>query len=708
VNKNFKSKTISTNSIHFIQPMRKTETEEEEEILDYTKTIAKVNNYEDCYLIKDFIFMNACREGNIKIVKYFMRRGCSFDKENDKKVPTTPFMQACAFCHFEIVDYFVKQGANVNFKNSTSNLSPLLCSFQSYNPKIINYLLDNGANINSDGPYFVERSILNNDLETLKKLLKKNCSIKMSHYSLKKTNLFSLIFNGISGIACENSSLITAITTCNEAMVEYLLDNGASYDDVSEYGQSALELAIQKYSLPIVKLFVERGCPFHTENKSGINPFTYAATLGSIEVVKYFLEKGFNINTLSSKDGSTALIQICQYEELNEFDVSPYYQSLEPSVNVNVNMVKFLLENGADPDISTKKGNTAADVCFCSKSLGLLLCHMKTTKYADNPGRLISIAAYYGDVDLMRTLHCKGISITRNIGLSPKIYLDSYQSFPKLCEKNLNALSVACQRNHFGLCEFLLFMGFDANAEDESGLPPLRHAIKSKLQIIKILMVYGADIYVHHLNKSIFQCAQENMNKELLEFLLHNGCFSLEENRHLKDVWIEFFFNYGMVPHSKLDPDVYGSRLEFKMWDPQFQVKDVENLLHVSIIHNHFELFFEIIHKIIDVSKLDSNGNSILHLAIFHERLEIFHMILENFKYETFNTKNNRGLTPIEISMRKGSLHYFSKTLQLFVNPFELENSVIEHGKCHKVGREHFKKFKIQKCWTFDLNFQFQ
>jgi ankyrin repeat protein len=696
------------NKIYFYQPMRKTEEEEEEEILDYTKTFAKVEDYQECLLMKDSIFMNACREGNLKFVKYFLRRGCSYDKENDRKIPTTPFMEACSFGQVEVVDYFVSQGANVNFKNSTANLSPLLYSFQSYQPKIINYLLDHGALIESNGPFFVERSILFKDLDTLKRLLDKKCSIKMSHYSFKKVNLFSLIFNGISAIACENSSLISAIRIGNEAMVEFLLDNGASYYDISDDGTSALELAIHHSSLPIVKLFVERGCPIHIENKSGINPFTFAARYRSVEIVKYFLEKGFDINTLSSVNGSTALFDIFQREEEKEYsEFSLYYQNIEPNDYGNIKMAKFLLENGADPDIVTKKGKTALDVCFCSKSMRMLLHYMKTTNYANNPGRLVSVAAFYGDVNLMMTLLCKGISITRNIGLSPKIYLDSFQKHPKLSSTDLNALSVACQRNHFKLCEFLLFMGFDPNAEDETNLPPLRHAVNSSIEITKVLMAYGANIYARHLNMSIFQCAQKNHKTELLDFLIHNGCFSLEEHVFFSGSWVKFFFNYGMTPHSKLDREEYGTRLEYRMWAPQFQVEDVEALLHVTIIHNHHQLFFRIIKDIKDVSRLDSNGNSILHLAIFHERIEIFNRILEDFDYEMFKNKNNRGLTPIEISMRKGSLFYFSRTLE-FENPFMLENSVVEHGKYHKEIREYFRKVKIQKCLTFDLNFRFE
>ena len=68
----------------------------------------------------------------------------------------------------------------------------------------------------------------------------------------------------------------------------------------------------------------------------------YASANGHLEVVKYLLENGADINAKDSNWGYTVLIYAAEY--------------------VNLETVQFLIENGADFNIKNNEGKTALDL----------------------------------------------------------------------------------------------------------------------------------------------------------------------------------------------------------------------------------------------------------------------------------------------------------------------------------------------------------
>ena len=70
----------------------------------------------------------------------------------------------------------------------------------------------------------------------------------------------------------------------------------------------------------------------HTWSKRRLTWIEVAATKGNVDMMKTLVDLGFNIDALSGKEGSTALATSVGFDHLD--------------------MVRFLLENGADPNLS--------------------------------------------------------------------------------------------------------------------------------------------------------------------------------------------------------------------------------------------------------------------------------------------------------------------------------------------------------------------
>ena len=123
-------------------------------------------------------FHEACNKGDIDKVVNFMKRKEEINvKELDKKYTLE---RAVRYRYPEIVELLLRIGVNVNHKNRSYGFSPLhLACAKNGNLIIANILLDNGANINATVKIFNETAlhftVLHQKTSITKLLLKNGC-----------------------------------------------------------------------------------------------------------------------------------------------------------------------------------------------------------------------------------------------------------------------------------------------------------------------------------------------------------------------------------------------------------------------------------------------------------------------------------------------------------------------------------------------------
>ena len=168
---------------------------------------------------------------------------------------------AARYDNLEIVEYLIENGANIEAKDDYGNTPLHTAANYGSTLEIVEYLIENGADIEAN----------NNDGNT-----------PLHH-------------------AAENGNL---------EIVEYLIENGTNIEAKGDYSYTPLHLAARygkpEIDLKIVEYLIENGADIEAENKAGDTPLHLAAGYGNLEIVKYLIENGADIET-KNKAGDTPL-----------------------------------------------------------------------------------------------------------------------------------------------------------------------------------------------------------------------------------------------------------------------------------------------------------------------------------------------------------------------------------------------------------------
>lgn len=212
-----------------------------------------------------------------------------------------------------------------------------------------------------------------NEINKIKQLLE-----KINNKNLKMSNVSYLM------IACENN---------NKEIIELLIKKGANINDVDHNNRTALHEACKKGNLEVVKILIENGANIHIEEESGKTAVTFATEIvqpESLEIIKYLKDKGANL-LVKDKNNNNLLhkvigvqkdiketIKIIKYLisekiELNEQNTignTPLINAI--LLTKNIEIVKILIENGADIKIENGSNKKAIDLAIRKKSHEIL------------------------------------------------------------------------------------------------------------------------------------------------------------------------------------------------------------------------------------------------------------------------------------------------------------------------------------------------
>lgn len=316
-------------------------------------------------------------------------------------------------------DNKVKKKIKLNTKNKEGEY-PLLIAIQNNNEDIFKLLVNNGANANE-----ILSVLIQNNQDDLTKWLIEQKSLKKIKLNINTKNN-----NG------DTASHIAAKTE-NEKIFDLLVSNKADINVKNKDGQTAREIAILKEfknyidkkpeekkskkeketaqitniivvedkeekqlileksllkllkqdtvslfnalfnaigigSLKIVKYLVEeRKVDINVEGFAGL-PLHYAAMLGYIDIVKYFIDYDAKIINKQDTQGDTALHIAAELNQLEivklliENNANPNLENkkgktplMKASSKGNEKIVKYLLDHNADPNHENKKGESA-------------------------------------------------------------------------------------------------------------------------------------------------------------------------------------------------------------------------------------------------------------------------------------------------------------------------------------------------------------
>lgn len=149
--------------------------------------------------------------------------------------------------------------------------------------------------------------------------------------------------------------LVTAVLNYNADMVRALVEAGANLEAKTVQGNSPLSMAALKGRVEISKYLLQRGAQVESADPRGATPLMLAARSGETDIVRALIAAGANVNarTLFSDGRQTPLHYAC---EDSNFGI------------VKLDIVKSLVEAGADASVQNGAEKTALEVAFLGKS----------------------------------------------------------------------------------------------------------------------------------------------------------------------------------------------------------------------------------------------------------------------------------------------------------------------------------------------------
>ena len=166
----------------------------------------------------------------------------------------------------------------------------------------------------------------------------------------------------------ELTALIYAARSGAIEAARVLLEAGADVNQTSRYGWSPLLAATQNRNYQMGKFLIEHGADVNIVNKGGWSPL-YLATdnrnleggdypvrepdMDHLEFIKLLLDKGANVNHRITESTETRTVFTNQW--LDENGATAF---LRASQSGDLELMKLLVEHGADPHINTELGIT--------------------------------------------------------------------------------------------------------------------------------------------------------------------------------------------------------------------------------------------------------------------------------------------------------------------------------------------------------------
>ena len=252
--------------------------------------------------------------------------------------------------------------ANVNLRDNNNKTAFIISKENGYNT-ISELLLQHGAteeNYKLD-PKSLITALINNEYDRAKEMINNNIEINFIQgdfsplmCSINNIEIMKLLLEKGADVNLKNKSNMTALTIAvisnKQNAVKILLENNADVNVVSNLNdQTPLMFALQNKNLPIIKMLKEKDVDIHAKDSYGNTALMNAITLNSVNMkeVKFLIANTDQINMF------------------NNLGMSPLFKAIGLD---HIDLVKYLLKNGADIHLKNYRGVTVLDVAKKTKN----------------------------------------------------------------------------------------------------------------------------------------------------------------------------------------------------------------------------------------------------------------------------------------------------------------------------------------------------
>lgn len=308
-----------------------------------------------------------------------------------------------------------------------------------------------------------------------------------------------------------NTFLLKCLKNSKYKAVEWLIENGANIELKNNNGKSAINIAIEKNSLPVVKGLLELDkIDVNQRDIDGRSLLQNVVVWGNHKMAKLLIQKGADINNTDNHERNV-LYDALSYGDknfinyllnlklldLNSLDEMGNTLLQNPEVEKNDEIAKDLLIAGANPTILPKSGES-----YLFKTILRGTEALEVIDIALQHGANVNAKTTTGNTIMMELIKLAS-ELPKDKEVIKKYYLEVGQMMLEhggdinaIGEDSETMLFNVVRLRDFEIIAFLLSGGINPNIQNEHGETPLfdvvLDGIKS-LELILLLMAYKAN-----------------------------------------------------------------------------------------------------------------------------------------------------------------------------------------------------------------------
>ncbi len=463
----------------------------------------------------------AIESGKLELVKLMVESGAKVNATNPYGI--YPIHSACGWNYYnikkklnpKIINYLIEKGADIN-QFSSDKVTPMMYAIENNSPaEIITFLASKGAVLN-------------------KGLGKNSCLHYAISYKSDKSlaALLSLVKNKNAKNKLGETALFYAISrySANTNNVKLILQAGVSVTEANNKGETPLYKAIKTQAFDIAKLLMEYPQNYKVETKKDKKSLLHASASvsGGNAILEQLIANGADLHSKDS-NGETPLLYALHKPisaERCELLLSPQTVNIKNNNNYTpiaiatitkqkIKILEILLSAGADINYTNEDNKNLADMALANNNFKALDFYLKKGLQLSPIGNekkdgemLIAIAKQKSSYTMLNNILVNTTDIS-NVSYEDKTPLHIVAENPKA----------------FDAVKLLIEKKADLFAEDENGENPLHSAvIGGNTEIIN----YISKLQEKKIKKHAKQTAKLNTEIIINDFIW-NSKFSKED-----------------------------------------------------------------------------------------------------------------------------------------------------------------------------------
>ncbi len=272
---------------------------------------------------------------------------------------------------------------------------------------------------------------------------------------------------------------------------------------------SSLILACREGYVDLVKILVKHGADIEAVDGIDYSALMWASYNGRTEILQFLIESGADTSAMTIREWASAGIKekvltlIGSGADVNESTSYGTTALMRASANGFTEIVQILIENGAIVNARTDEGGTALNEATYGGYREIV--RILLNNGARNSDAILN-AVLSGDLEIVKMLVESGTDI------------DGYTKYTG------TSLTLAFDKNHLEIAEYLLKNGADTTIEDDGFTVYNEVAYDNNLEGMKLLIAYGEDVNTKtYNNTTALMSAVYAGNIEMVELLINAG-----------------------------------------------------------------------------------------------------------------------------------------------------------------------------------------